>query len=105
MTTGLFALFGPVTGDLLTFGGRPIVHDNREELEWLLPGARVVRVTERDLRTRSPLTPMPLREHPALAHLSWPLNREEFRTDSRGGSGPPSGRMRIWSAVGTNGSI
>lgn len=103
--TALYGLRGPVTCDLLTFGGRPIVHTNREELEWLLPDAHVVPVTERDLRARSPLPPMPLPEHPALAGLTWPLDRAQFLTDSRGGFGPPSGRTRIWSSVGMNGSI
>ncbi|HEY6013256.1 MAG TPA: hypothetical protein VIU37_04595 [Candidatus Limnocylindrales bacterium] len=101
--TGLFALYGPATGDLLTFGGRPIVHTSREELEWLLPSCRVVPVTDQDLRRRSPLPAMPISEHPALAGLSWPLDRAEFRTDSRGGSGPPSGRIRLWTSVGTTG--
>lgn len=75
----MFALVGETTHDLLTFEGRPIVHDNRAELEWLLPRARVVPVTDRDLKTRSPFPPLPLREHPGLCHLSWPLDRTEFR--------------------------
>jgi hypothetical protein len=75
----LFALYGETTGDLLTLHGRPLVHDNRVEMAWLLPKARIVPVTERDLVARSPLPPLPLREHPALAHLSWPLRRGEFR--------------------------
>lgn len=75
----MFALFGEVTRDLLTLGGRVIVHDDRAELEWICPRARVVRVTERDVHTRSPLPPLPLRDHPGLAGVSWPLNRAEWR--------------------------
>lgn len=78
MTTR-WAIYGPVTGDLLTFQGRPIVHDNRAELEWLLPGANIRRVTDQDLVRRSPLPPLPIREHPAYAGLSFPLRRSEFR--------------------------
>lgn len=76
MTT--YALHGQDAGDLLTLEGRPIVHDNREEMEWLMPGARVVRVDDRDLRQRSPLPPMRLPEHPDLQGLTWPLTRREF---------------------------
>lgn len=75
----MWALFGRVTHDLLTLGGRVIVHDNRAELEWICPRARVVRVTDRDLVQRSPLPPLPLPQHPALAGVSWPLKRSEWR--------------------------
>lgn len=75
----LFALLGGHCRDLLTLGGRPIVHTNREEMQWLLPDARVVPVTDRDLARRSPLPPLRLRDHPDLAGVSWPLDRREFR--------------------------
>lgn len=75
----MYALYGPVTRDLLTYQGRVIVHHSRAELEWLLPRATVREVTDKDVRQRSPLPPLPLPDHPALAHLSWPLDRTEFR--------------------------
>jgi hypothetical protein len=75
----MYALYGPATQDLLTLDGRVIVHNNRSELEWVCPRARVVRVTERDLAQRSPLPPLPLPQHPALAGLSWPIERSEWR--------------------------
>lgn len=100
--TGLFGIVGPVTRDLLTYQGRPIVHDSREEFEWLLPGVRVVAVTAGDLSRRSPFPPLALRDHPSVAHLTWPLDRSDFRT-GRGGSGPPSGRTKIWSSASPNG--
>lgn len=75
----LYALYGPHTKDLLTWHARPIVHDNRTEMQWLFPTSRVVAVTEADLAKRSPLRPLPLREHPELSHMTWPLQREEFR--------------------------
>lgn len=77
--TQLFAIYGRQTKDILTWGGQPIVHTNRYEMEWLMPGAIVVQVTERDLRDRSPLPPLRLRDHPGLAHLTWPLRREDFQ--------------------------
>jgi hypothetical protein len=75
----MWAILGEHTRDLLTLDGRPIVHTNRAEMEWLLPGARVVLVTPQDLARRSPLPPLQLKDHPDLAGLSWPLRREEFR--------------------------
>lgn len=75
----LYGLYGQHCRDLLTLDGRPIVHTNRAEMEWLMPDARVVPVTEGDLRKRSPLPPLPLREHPDLQGVSWPLRVEEFR--------------------------
>jgi hypothetical protein len=71
----LFAVKGNVSGELLSYGGQVLVHNDRAEMEWLLPGSRIV-----------PLPPsipieqrLPLRFHPELAHLSWPLRREEFQ--------------------------
>lgn len=72
-------MVGATSGELLTYGGRPIVHPDRAELEWLFPGQRIVRVTERDLVARSPLPPLQLRDHPDLAGWSWPLDRRDFR--------------------------
>lgn len=74
-----YAMVGAVTGDLLTLGGRPIVHTDRAEAEWVVPRARWVPVTDRDLDARSPLPPLRLQDHPALEGLTWPLNREDFR--------------------------
>lgn len=75
----LYALYGEHARDLLTLNGRPIVHDNREEMQWLLPDARVVPVNEHDLRRRSPLPPLPLNRHPDLEGIRWPLDRSQFR--------------------------
>jgi hypothetical protein len=75
----MYALVGSKTNDLLTYRGRPIVHDSRSEMEYLLPNSRVVRVSDRDLTSRSPLPPIQLREHPDLQHLTWPLKRSDFR--------------------------
>ena len=74
----MYALIGMQTNDILTFEGRPLTHGSRDEMEWLFPASRVVRVSDSDLKERSPLPPMPLSEHPALSHLSWPLKRSEF---------------------------
>lgn len=67
-----YALRGSVSGELLTYQGRVLVHDNRGELEWLFPGERVVPY-DGDLPT------MPVAEHPDMAPVRWPLRKEDFR--------------------------
>ena len=74
-----YALYGEHSRSLLTFQARPLVHDNRAELEYLFPRARVVAVTDADLAACSPLEPMPIREHPGMATVSFPLDRRDFR--------------------------
>lgn len=75
----MYALFGERTKDLLTLRGRVLVHDNHAEMEWLMPHARIVRVSMKEIHDRSPLPVMWLKDHPAYAGLSWPLKRSEFR--------------------------
>lgn len=67
-------MVGPTSGEPLTFGGCLLIHDNRDELEWLVPGIRVVPLTD-----SYGLPTMRLQDHPDLAHLTWPLERKEFR--------------------------
>ena len=71
-----WALEGPVSRDLLTWGGRVIVHDNRHELEWVTTGARVVQCPA-DI---PPEQTIALRWHPRFEGVSWPLRKEEWRT-------------------------
>jgi hypothetical protein len=75
----MYALFGEVSRDILTLDGRPIVHGNRDEMQFLFPHAKVVPVTEADLKARSPLPALELRNHPSLEHMTWPLDRGDFR--------------------------
>lgn len=69
-----YAYVGSHTGELLSLNSAVIVHGDRTEMEWLCPGARVVRLTSGDLGVPT----MQLRDHPDLQHLSFPLRREEF---------------------------
>lgn len=62
-----------VNGDVFTYGGAVLVHDNRAELEFLFPLRETVDVTE------SVLPKMPIKNHPQCACLTWPLRREDFR--------------------------
>lgn len=69
-----WAIEGPRTRDLLTYGGRVIVHNSRPELEWLIAGARIVQCP----RTIPPEQTIELRFHPQFEGCTWPLRREEF---------------------------
>lgn len=73
--TRRYALKGDRSGELLSVGGRVLVHDNAAEMEFLVAGARAV---ELGGSFPAELT-MPLRDHPELAAVSWPLNRTDFR--------------------------
>ncbi len=67
-----YALRGSVSGELLTYEGRVLVHDNRGELEYLFPG-------ERGVPYAGDLPTLPVSEHPDMAPVTWPLNRKDFR--------------------------
>lgn len=71
---GWFALRGDLTGELLTWQGRVIVHRDAGELAFLVPaGATVV---------PAPLGAagyLPISAHPDMATIRWPINRQEFR--------------------------
>lgn len=75
MTATRWALEGARTRDLLTWGGKVIVHDSRPELEFLISGARIVDCP----RSISPEQTIPLRFHPGFDGVTWPLRRDEFR--------------------------
>lgn len=70
-----YGLWGRTGRDFLTYGGRVLVHGDRAELEWLFPGAAV--------REVPPTFPegqcLPVKFHPDLASVTWPLTREQFR--------------------------
>jgi hypothetical protein len=70
-----YGLQGAVSRELLTYGGRVLVHDNAAELGFLIAGARVVTVP-RDI---PPEQTLPICAHPELAGLRFPLRREDFR--------------------------
>lgn len=67
-------MVGGSSGELLTYGGQVLVHDDRAEMEWLFPNTRVVRITDGDLG--QPV--MRLRDHPSMQRVRFPLRREDF---------------------------
>lgn len=78
----MFAMVGSVTGEILSYAGRMVLHDNRAELEWLCPGVRVVELPGRspeEVAHRYGRPAMLLRDHPDMAPVRWPLDRRDFR--------------------------
>lgn len=69
-----YAMVGARTGELLTYQGQVIVHGNKNELQFLVPKARVVRVTDGDLGQPW----MWLKDHPGMAKVQFPLRRQDF---------------------------
>lgn len=72
--------------ELLSYRGAVLFHDNYGELEFLfekglrLGTLRIVDLPKTGLGGRSLL---PLRRHPDMAALEWPLRKEDFRLDLR----------------------
>lgn len=70
-----FGLYAPAVKDFLTYGGRILVHTNKDELEFLFNNVRV-RALPQDIPTDQTL---PIQLHPELTHIRFPLVRSDFR--------------------------
>jgi hypothetical protein len=70
-----YAVVGPSSGELLSLGGRILVHPDRAELEWLLVDQRVVEVPAHVPAEQT----MPWSRHPQMAAVRFPLAKEDFR--------------------------
>lgn len=66
---------GPVSGELLSSGGKVLVHDNPAELEFLFANMKVVELGS----MIPPEDTMSIKDHPDMASVRWPLNPEDFR--------------------------
>ena len=65
----------------LTYGGRVLVHDSREELAWLIPTHPVVELpgrTPEEVAARLGVPAMAWKDHPDMAGIRWPLDRRDF---------------------------
>jgi hypothetical protein len=76
--TRTFALKGGVSGELISWQGRVLVHDNPRELQYLFPKMEVVEI---------PVNPdgrptMWVGDHPELATVQWPLDPKDFNLKS-----------------------
>lgn len=69
-----FAMEGPNSRQLLSYQGKVLVHGDRAELEFLFPGVKVVEPG----RALAEYDTLPVKDHPELSHLRWPLRREDF---------------------------
>lgn len=72
-----WCLVGQVSGEVLTYKGRVLVHQNKEELEYLFPNNRVVPLPGyygEDLT-------MQIKNHPDMDTIVFPLaqNMSQFR--------------------------
>ena len=69
-----YAMVGPASREALSYGGLILIHSDRAELEFLIPGVRVIelgdQIPEYDC--------MPITQHPDLSKVRWPLRREDF---------------------------
>lgn len=63
-------------GQLLSYGGKTLVHDDRGELEFLLAGPVRIVPCPPSLR---PEDCMEIKFHPHYAHHRFPLRREDYR--------------------------
>lgn len=70
-----YAMVGENSKELLSLGGLVLVHHDPAELEFLFAGMRVIRCPS---SVPDGLT-MPVAAHPALAAVTWPLSKEQFR--------------------------
>lgn len=76
-----FAVKGRTSGELLSLRGALLIHENRAELEFLIPGFRVVAITggtPEEIAQHYGRPVMRWIEHPQLAAVRWPLRKDDF---------------------------
>lgn len=78
---GHYAIKGKVSGELLSYRGAVLWHDNEREIRWLFMKSFELQLLEIvELPARLPGRPvMRLKDHPDLASVTWPLNPADFR--------------------------
>lgn len=72
----MYAYVGNASRELLSYRGAILVHDNPAEMEYLIPGYAVIPLPPAEALGRPT---MPLRHHPDLAAVAWPLEKGSFR--------------------------
>lgn len=68
----VYALKGDRSGQILTWNGKVITHTNREELDFLVRGARAVPLSVRFEDS------IPIQFVPGFEKVRFPLDREDF---------------------------
>lgn len=71
-----YGLYGPVSRDFLTYGGRVLWHSDAAELAYLVPKGAVVREIPPSI---PPELTLPISQHPRMAAVTWPLDKRNFR--------------------------
>lgn len=80
-----YGLYGKTSKTFLTYGGRILWHDSRDELAFLFPVARNGGTQVREIPPDIPPDQcLPVRDHPDMGFVKWPLTRDQFR--HQGGS-------------------
>jgi hypothetical protein len=78
----MWAMAGHKTGEILSYGGRMVVHPVRHELEWLIGDtARVVQLCGDNPEEVSAIYGRPamlFKDHPDNSNVRWPLDRRDF---------------------------
>jgi hypothetical protein len=72
------------SGELLSYNGRVLVHNNKAEMEFLFAKTmhrlEVIEISEQFARERELLR---LADHPALTSVEFPLRESDFRDEKR----------------------
>lgn len=73
-------MVGLASGEILTYQGAVIYHDNPAELEYLVPNVRVIPWPPLAAAGR---LRMSIKRHPDLSHVCWPLDPADFVRSAR----------------------
>lgn len=78
----VYALWGNFSQTWITYNGLVIIHSNREEMEWLLPGTGTVKPFPKGAKMSECLW---LAQHPSIvgADITFPLNKDDFVDHAR----------------------
>jgi len=80
-----YGLYGRTSRNFLTYGGRILWHDNKDDLAFLFPIAKNGSTQVREIPPDIPMDQcLPIRDHPDMSWVTWPLTRQQFRNS--GGS-------------------
>lgn len=71
----MYGIRGRHSGELMTWSGRVIVHDNKDEMQFIFEGADIVEVP----RSIEPELMISIKHHPDFGSYQWPLEMNVFR--------------------------
>lgn len=71
-----YVYVGAASGELLSYEGAILWHDNPAEMEFLVPGFRIIELPPGEAGGRPLLR---LSHHPDMASVEWPLDPTAFR--------------------------